>query len=141
MALHKLESISEYLKFLEHHREEIDVLFREILIPVTSFFRDPEVFAALRETFFPLIVDAKRPGDPVRIWVPGCSTGEEACSIAMCLFEHLGDRASATPIQIFGTDINEVLIEKARAGVYSETEMQEVSPERRQRFFTRINGN
>ena len=141
MALHKLETIGEYLKFVEQHRDEIDVLFREILIPVTGFFRDPEVFAALREKVLPQILEAKRPGDPVRIWVPGCSSGEEAYSIIMSLLEYLGDRASNTPIQIFGTDINEAAIDKARAGVYSETEMSDVSSERRRRFFTRVNGS
>ena len=141
MALHKLESIGEYLKLLEQHHAEIDILFREILIPVTGFFRDPEVFVALKETVLPRIIEANRPGSPIRIWVPGCSSGEEAYSIAMCLLEYLGDRASTTTIQIFGTDINEVAIEKARAGVYSGIEMSDVSPERRLRFFTRANGN
>jgi two-component system CheB/CheR fusion protein len=141
MALHKLESIGEYLTFAEHHREEIDALFQEVLIPVTSFFRDPEVFAALGEKIFPQILEAKHPGDPVRIWAPGCSSGEEAYSIAICLLEHLGDRASAMSIQIFGTDVNDTTIEKARAGEYSELEMRDVSPERRRRFFTHVNGN
>ena len=77
----------------------------------------------------------------MRIWVPGCSTGEEVYSIAMCLLEHLGDRASATPIQIFGTDISDSAIEKARAGAYSEGEMRDVSAERRRRFFTQVDGN
>jgi PAS domain S-box-containing protein len=141
MALHKLESIGEYLTFAEHHREEIDALFREVLIPVTGFFRDPEVFAALGEKIFPQILAAKRPGDSVRMWVPGCSTGEEAYSIAICLLEYLGDRASGMSIQIFGTDVSDVAIDKARGGGYSELEMRDVSPERRRRFFNQVDGN
>jgi two-component system CheB/CheR fusion protein len=120
MALHKLESIAEYLEFLDRNREEVDVLFREILIPVTAFLRDPEVFAALREKIFPQILAARHAGEPVRIWVPGCSTGEEVYSIAICLLEHLGERTSTTPIQIFGTDVSDVATQKARMGEYSE---------------------
>jgi len=141
MALRKIESMGEYLEFLEGDREELDSLFREFLIHVTSFFREPEVFAALQKTILPQILAAKAPVEPVRIWVPGCSTGEEVYSIAICLLEHLSDRASATPIQIFATDISDVAIEKARAAVYSEEELQEVSPERRRRFFTPVDGS
>ncbi len=141
MAVHKLESIGEYLKFLERNHEELHALFGEILIHVTGFFRDPGVFTTLRTKFFPQILASRQSRQPVRIWVPGCSTGEEVYSIAMCLLEHLGDCASATPIQIFGTDITDSAIEKARAGAYSEGEMRDVSAERRRRFFTQVDGN
>ncbi len=141
MAVHKFESIGEYLKFLEGNRKELDALFGDILIHVTGFFRDPAVFAALRQSIFPQILAARHPAEPVRIWVPGCSTGEEVYSIAICLVEHLGDRAAATPIQIFGTEISDASIDKARAGVYSEQELRDVSPQRRRRFFTRVDGH
>lgn len=141
MALHKTTSIAEYLNFVEKNRGELDVLFQDILIHVTGFFRDKEVFVALREKIFPQILASRAPGEPIRIWAPGCSSGEEVYSIVICLLEHLGDRASSTPIQVFGTDINEVTIEKARAAVYSAEDMREVSAERRARFFTKSAGN
>ncbi len=141
MALNKFEEFGGYLKFLESNRTELDLLFQEVLIHVTGFFRDPEVFVALKEKIFPKILAGRAAGEPVRIWVAGCSSGEEAYSIAICLLEHLGDDASSVPIQIFATDINEIFIEKARAGIYSREAMQDVSPERRRRFFARSNGN
>jgi two-component system CheB/CheR fusion protein len=141
MALHKLESLKEYLLFLESNRAELDLLFQEILIHVTSFFRDPEVFRTLRETMLPRILAGRGPREQIRIWVPGCSTGEEVYSIAICLLEYLGDRASDTPIQIFGTEIDEAAIEKARAGAYSADALRELSAARRRRFFTQVDGN
>ena len=141
MAKHKIDSISEYLNFLEGNRREIDALFHDFLINVTGFFREPEVFDALREKIFPKILAGKAPGEAVRIWVPGCSSGEEAYSIAICLLEYLGDRAAGTPIQIFGTDISNTALQRARAGIYPEHELREVSPQRLRRFLTRIKGN
>jgi two-component system CheB/CheR fusion protein len=141
MALRKIESIGDYLKFLDGNREEIDALFQEILIHVTGFFRDPDVFTALRGKVFARILGRSGAKEPIRIWVPGCSTGEEVYSIAICLLEHLGDRAVRRQIQIFGTDVSEVSIEKARAGIYSEYEMRDVSPQRRRRFFTPVKEN
>jgi len=141
MAVHKIESLTEYLKLLEENSAELDILFQDILIHVTSFFRDPEVFTALRDQIFPKILADRGPGEPVRIWVPGCSTGEEVYSIAICLLEYLGDRSSTTRIQIFASDINELALERARAGIYPEEQLEGVSEERRHRFFTRVNGN
>ncbi len=140
MALHKVESIGDYLKFLEANRGELNVLFQDILIHVTSFFRDSEVFTALRNKIFPQILAARAPTEAIRVWASGCSTGQEVYSIAICLLECLGARTYGTPIQIFGTDINEPAVEKARAAIYSEEEMQEVSAERKRRFFTRTSG-
>ena len=99
-----------------------------------AFSGSPKYSRRSGRRFFPQILAGKAPGEPVRIWVPGCSTGEEVYSIAICLLEYLGDRASDTPIQIFATDISDAAIGKARAGIYPEEEMQEVSPERRRRF-------
>jgi two-component system, chemotaxis family, CheB/CheR fusion protein len=141
MALHKFEEFGEYLKFLEGNRAELDLLFHEVLIHVTGFFRDPEVFVTLKETVFPKILAGRPAREPIRIWVPGCSSGEEAYSIAICLLEYLGDDVSSVPIQIFATDINDIYLEKARAGIYSLQALEDVSPERRRRFFSPSNNN
>lgn len=141
MAVHKIQRLGEYLKLLERNQQELDALFHEILISVTGFFRDPEVFFALRGKILPQILAAKPAGEPLRIWVPGCSAGEEAYSLEICVLEHLGKKAASTPIQIFGTDISDAAIEKARAGIYPEYALKEVSKERIQRFFHKIDGN
>jgi two-component system CheB/CheR fusion protein len=138
MLLHKLESLKQYLRFLHENRAEPAALCEDILIHVTGFFREPEAFQALADRIFPKILDGKPPGESIRVWVPGCSTGEEAYSIAMVLLECLGDRVTNVPIQIFGTDISEASIEKARAGVYSESSLGGVSQERVRRFFVKV---
>jgi two-component system CheB/CheR fusion protein len=140
MALLKIETLKKYLAYLHSSREELEALFQDILIHVTSFFREPEAFKLLQSRVFPQIVANKKPGEPIRIWVPGCSTGEEVYSLAIALLEFLGDRASSTPIQAFGTDISEAAIEKARSGTYLESSMQEVSATRQRRFFTKFEG-
>jgi two-component system CheB/CheR fusion protein len=136
MALKKIERLSDYLKILQSDPEELDALYRDLLIQVTSFFRDPDVFRALRNKILPQILARKPAGDPVRIWVPGCASGEEAYSIAICLLESLGDRAASTPVQIFASDINEQAIDKARAGLYLKEALKNVSGERLRRFFS-----
>jgi len=138
MLLHKLESLKQYLQFLHDDPAEPAALCEDILIHVTGFFREPEAFQALAERVFPKILDSKPPGESLRVWVPGCSTGEETYSIAMVLLDCLGDRVGSMPIQIFGTDISAVSIEKARAAVYSENSLGEVSPERLRRFFVKV---
>ena len=138
MLLHKLESLKQYLRFLHDNPAEPAALCEDILIHVTGFFREPEAFQALADRVFPKILDSKPPGESIRVWVPGCSTGEETYSIAMVLLECLGDRVSSVPIQIFGTDISAVSIEKARTGVYSESSLGEVSRERLRRFFVKV---
>jgi two-component system CheB/CheR fusion protein len=137
MVLYKLDSLEDYAEHLRKNSAEVKALYEEILIHVTSFFRDPEAFDKLKELVFPTITQNKSANAPIRIWVAGCSTGEEVYSIAICLLEFLGDRVIAPPIQIFATDISETAIGKARSGSYSENQMVEVSPERRQRFFIR----
>ncbi len=141
MALHKIERMAAYLRFMEGNRAEIDALFREILIHVTSFFREPGAFVALQEKILPQLVASKHAREPIRVWVPGCSTGEEAYSIAICLLECLGDQAADKRIQIFGTDISDSAIDKARAGVYPKDALHGVLPQRVRSFFTRVNGN
>ena len=141
MALKKIDQLSEYVKHLQGNREELDDLYRDLLIHVTSFFRDPEVFHALRKKILPQILARKPPGDPIRIWVPGCSTGEEAYSIAICLFEMLKDQAATTAIQLFASDISEQAIDQARAGVYPKDALKKLSRERVRRFFTAVNAD
>ncbi|MEG5159723.1 chemotaxis protein CheB [Microcoleus sp. AT3-A2] len=135
MQLYKLETLNDYVQHLRHNSAEVIALYEEILIHVTSFFRDPEAFEKLKELVFPTIIQNKSAETPIRIWVAGCSTGEEVYSIVICLLEFLGDRSIQPPIQIFATDIGEQAITKARSGVYSENQMVDVSQERRTRFF------
>lgn len=140
MLLYKLERLEDYAQYLQSHPGEVNALYEEILIHVTSFFRDPDVFDLLKERVFPAIMQSKPADAPIRIWVAGCSTGEEVYSIAICLLEFLSDHPNPPPIQIFATDISEVAIEKARTGVYQSNQMVEVSPERRHRFFYTLEG-
>lgn len=141
MALLRHESLEEYVGYLEEHRPEIDALYRDILINVTSFFRDAEVFEVLKTAVFPQILKDKPPEAPVRIWVPGCSTGQEAYSLAITLLEFLDPIQARPPIQIFGTDISDSgSLERARAGCYPATIESEVSPQRLRRFFVKENG-
>ena len=141
MALKNIELVSGYLKELQTNSEELDSLYQDLLIQVTSFFRDPEVFRALRNKILPQILARKPAGEAIRIWVPGCSGGEEVYSLAICLLENMGDRASSTPIQIFASDISEQAIDKARAGQYPAETLKKVSKDRLRRFFDRVNGS
>ena len=139
MVLYKVEQLDDYAGHLQHNSAEVKALYEEMLIHVTSFFRDSEPFQKLKELVFPAITQNKSANAPIRIWVAGCSTGEEVYSIAICLLEFFGNRV-IPPIQIFATDICEATISKARSGVYSENQMIDVSPERRSRFFIRQDG-
>src|SRR6266852_4207096 len=140
MTLHKIEKAKEYVHFLQRHPAEVEALYEDILIHVTSFFRDPDAFEALKSEVFPTILKRRSPQEPIRIWVPGCSTGEETYSHAISLLEFLGDRKADIPIQLFGTDLGQAGIDKARAGVYPESIAADVSPQRLQRFFTKVDG-
>ncbi|MGF1938472.1 MAG: chemotaxis protein CheB [Nostoc sp. ChiQUE02] len=140
MLLYKLEQLEDYAQYLQQNPAEVKALYEEILIHVTYFFREPEAFELLKEQVFPSIMQNKSVGLPIRIWVAGCSTGEEVYSIAISLLEFLSDTVTSPPIQIFATDISEIAIEKARTGIYPENQMVEVSPERRRRFFNAIEG-
>jgi two-component system CheB/CheR fusion protein len=134
MLLYKLERLEDYADYLQDNPAEVQALYEEILIHVTSFFRDPDVFQHLKAQVFPTITQNKSADSSVRIWVAGCSTGEEVYSIAICLLEFLGN-TTRLPIQIFATDISEMAIDKARAGIYQENQLVDVSPERRRSFF------
>lgn len=140
MVLYQLENLEDYARYLQSNPAEVLALYRDCLIHVTSFFRDPESFEALKSVVFPAIVKDKAPGTPIRIWVAGCSTGEEAYSIAICLLEFLSDQISRLPIQIYATDISETVIEHARNGIYTASQVAHVSPERLYRFFVQVDG-
>lgn len=140
MVLLKIDSLRDYARYLKDHPEEGEKLFYDVLIPVTSFFRDFEAFEALKTQVYPVIVKEKGNKGDIRVWAPGCSTGEETYSLAMTLLEFLGDRASSFQVQIFGTDLNEKGIQKARAGIYRESIADEISPERLARFFVKVEG-
>ncbi|WP_310484189.1 chemotaxis protein CheB, partial [Chamaesiphon sp. VAR_48_metabat_403] len=140
MLLRKLERLDDYVAYLEAHPTEVKALYEEILIHVTSFFRDPLAFELLKTTVFPTITQNKSAELPIRIWVAGCSTGEEVYSIAICLLEFLSERDLHSSIQIFATDISEPAIEIARAGIYPAARMVDVSAERCCRFFYPIEG-
>jgi two-component system CheB/CheR fusion protein len=137
IALNMKENITEYLTYLQESKEEQDVLYQDLLIPVTQFFRDPKVFSTLTETVFPLLLKDRQTSEPLRIWIAGCSTGEEAYSIVMCLQEYLGAKANNTKIQVFATDISDVAIAKARSGIYKKSEVSSLSPARLLQFFTK----
>jgi len=138
MAVHKIDGVRDYAKHLQAHPEELEQLYQDLLIPVTSFFRDPQAFEALKSSVFPAILKDKSTKGSIRIWAPGCSTGEETYSLAMALLEFLGARAPGLQIQLFGTDANERGIDKARSGVYLEQIAQDVSQERLRRFFVKF---
>ena len=120
---------------------EVQALYQDLLIRVTQFFRDAEAFEALKEQVFPAIVDGRSLASAVRIWVAGCSTGEEVYSLAISVLEYLEGRAADVGIKILATDLNENALEKARAGVYLDNIEIDVSPPRLRRFFVRHNGH
>jgi two-component system, chemotaxis family, CheB/CheR fusion protein len=135
MALHRITKLSQYARLLRNNKKEIEALFDDLLINVTRFFRDPQLFTALRKRFLPAILKSKDRHGELRAWVPGCATGEEVYSLAICILETLGDRASGLRIQIFGTDLSEGMIDHARAGIFSGAIEKDVRPTRLKRFF------
>ncbi len=140
MALRRIQSLKDYVKYLEENPAEREALYQDILVHVTGFFRDPETFAALADKVFPEIIRDRGPQRPLRLWVPGCSSGEEAYSLAIALVEFLGKDALNIPIQMFATDILEEAIHKARVGRYPENIASALPPERLERFFVRMDG-
>jgi two-component system, chemotaxis family, CheB/CheR fusion protein len=140
MALYKLVDLAEYVDYLRTHPAEIEELYQDILIMVTEFFRDAGSFAALRGDVLPRMLDAKPPGAPVRVWVPGCASGEEAYSIAIELARYLGERADARSVKIFATDINERDVARARRGVYSASRLKDVPADYLATYFDVVEG-
>lgn len=138
MMLDKIDSLQEYVKYLHTHADELRHLHEEALIGVTRFFRDPDVFQVFKAEILPRIFAERADDQQIRIWVPGCSSGEEVYSIAMCLLEFIGGQSFEPPIQIFGTDASDSSIERARLGVYPESIAADVSPDQLRRFFARV---
>jgi two-component system CheB/CheR fusion protein len=139
MLLNRLTEVPSYLKYLRETPAEVEALYQDVLIHVTRFFREPESFKALQEAVLPKILEHQP--NSIRVWVPGCSTGEEAYSVAILLLETLQERSKTLTIQIFGTDVSEEAIEQARRGGFSESIVADVGPERLRRFFNKTDGN
>ena len=136
MALHQIDQLDDYVAYLSKSPEEVESLFHDLLINVTRFFRDPEAFAVLEKQVMVRLFEDRPPGSPLRLWVVGCSTGEEAYSLAILLTERMETLKRSHPIQLFATDIDRRAIATARVGVYPASISADVSPERLARFFT-----
>ena len=140
-AICRVESLKAYRHYLNFNPDELEMLEQEALIHVTSFFREPEMFAFLKSTVLPQLITHHDEHKPFRVWVPGCSSGEEVYSILICLLEFWEERKLTTSIKLFATDVSERVISYARAGLYSEKICATVSPERLQKFFTKQGSN
>jgi two-component system CheB/CheR fusion protein len=140
VALRNFGSLEEYRVQLEKDPRELNALYRDLLISVTRFFRDPESFENLKTSVFPHVVQDRPVDAPIRIWVPGCSTGEEAYSIAICLKEYFEETGSAYPVRIFASDVSSAAVEKARNGVYAESVAADISPQRLKQYFLKVEG-
>jgi two-component system CheB/CheR fusion protein len=141
MLLHGIDGLVEYARYLEENPAEAEALYQDILINVTSFFRNPEQFEALESRFLPRLLEGRSPTDPLRAWVLGCSTGEEAYSLAITISESLESAGRDDHFQVFATDLNAAGIEKARAGIYPKSIDRDVSPKRLRRFFAEEDGS
>lgn len=135
LAVHQIENITDFIKYLQQTPEEIEKLFREMLISVTNFFRDSELFDVMKKKVLPNLFESITDDSPLRVWVPGCATGEEAYSIAILLVEIMKEKQSLFPVQIFATDIDDAAIETARQGIYPDSIAADVSAERLKKFF------
>jgi two-component system CheB/CheR fusion protein len=139
-VLHKLDDLREYSRLLRSDPGEVEALYRDVLINVTSFFRNPDAFEVLKSKVFPRLVKDRSRHDPLRVWSVGCSTGEEAYSIAIAFAEFADLARIQVPLQVFATDLNGSGVEKARAGLYSKVIARDVSPDRLRRFFFESDG-
>ncbi len=135
MGLIHVEHYTDYLDLLRTAPEEVNGLFKDLLIGVTGFFREPEAFKVLEREVIPRIVDGRQAESPLRVWVPGCATGEEAYSLAMTVLERLTRLGQHNRVQVFASDIDEAALEVGRTGLYPESIADAVSPDRLQRFF------
>ncbi|AUD02964.1 chemotaxis protein CheB [Spirosoma pollinicola] len=136
MALYKLPALPDYTDYLRQHPAEAGLLYNDLLINVTSFFRDSETMDYLGKVVLPQIIQAKQAKEPFRLWVTACSTGEEVYSLAILLMEAIDEQEKPIPVQIFATDLSERVIDKARLGRYTATQLAGVSPKRLNRFFS-----
>ena len=136
MAVHQIKTLDRYVNYLQHSSAEVEALFRDLLIGVTNFFRDPETFKLLKKQIIPKLFADKPKGSAVRVWSIGCSTGEEAYSLAILLQEHLDALKQDYTVQVFATDIDSKAISTARAGIYPASIAADVTPQRLARFFS-----
>jgi two-component system, chemotaxis family, CheB/CheR fusion protein len=141
MLLHKIKSLKQYARLLMQNNEELTTLYQDLLINVTSFFRDAETFRYLRVNLLPALLKKKKSGEVFRVWIPACSSGEEAYSMAMLLLEMKENKGGNFQVQIFATDLSEKVIGKARSGEYTLKELDAVPAPLLKRYFTRVNGN
>jgi two-component system CheB/CheR fusion protein len=135
-ALHNVETLQDYVEYLRGNQAEVHALYQDLLLKVTQFFRDPEAFEALNHLVFPQLLENRSARAPIRFWVSGCATGEEAYSLAICLAEFLEQAKSNVAVQLFASDINPALVERARRGFYPENISVDVTPQRLRRYFT-----
>jgi two-component system, chemotaxis family, CheB/CheR fusion protein len=140
MALHRVPTLPDYAAYLTANAKEIESLYQDILIGVTSFFRDPQAFEALKEKVFPALFTDRSRHDPIRVWVLGCATGEESYSLAIALKEYAMAVNSQVPLTVYATDLNNVAVERSRTGSYPRTISMDVSRERLRRFFVEADG-
>src|SRR5436190_4225781 len=137
MVVRKSANLDEYFQVLQKEPSEIDALFDDLLINVTDFFRDADDFEGAKRLAFPSIVQNRKQSQTIRVWIPGCSSGEEVYSMAIALTEFLESQDLGCTIQMFGTDVSDRTIEAARRGIYNESAVLNVSPDRLRRFFVR----
>jgi chemotaxis methyl-accepting protein methylase len=139
MGIHQIDKIADYVRYLQENSQELDLLFKELLIGVTSFFRDAAVWEELRKRILPALIASRPDGHVIRAWVPGCSTGEEAYSLAM-VFKEVMEKikpGKKIKLQVFATDLDKEAIDRARQGLYPENICADVAPKRMSRFFTK----
>jgi two-component system CheB/CheR fusion protein len=136
-ALRDMDTLAAYVKYLREDPTEVQALYQDLLIKVTHFFRDPEAFDALIDRVFPQLLKGRSEGEPLRLWVPGCATGEEAYSLAICVLEVLDKAQLRIPFQLFASDINSGSIQRARSGFYPENIANDITPKRLHRHFSR----
>lgn len=135
MLMQGVATLEEYLDLLKSEPREVEALFEDLLIKVTEFFRDAPAFEALKETALPAIMKARPQAESLRVWIPGCSTGEEVYSLAISLIEYMEQARLSLNVKIFGTDVSESVVEKARKGTYHDSGVSTLSPDRLGRFF------
>lgn len=138
MLLLRIDQLADYVRYLQMRTDELTKLQKEVLINVTRFFRDPGFWESFSQNVLPALVQERPPEKPIRVWCVGCSTGEEAYSLAITILEYLSKQGLDTPVQVFGTDANDQAIEIARAAVYPETIAADISAERLRRYFVKV---
>lgn len=140
MALLKIEKFTDFRLLIKENKEEQDLLFNDLLIRVTNFFRDASTFDYLYKKIFPVLIKNKL-SNTLRVWIAGCATGEEAYSMGICLYEYLNEKDAVARVQIFATDVSEEAIAIARKGVYDKRQLEGISETRLQHFFTKTDGH